>query len=53
MKTDVRRRRRPSAFVWGIGGVLLPVLAWEAYKAVGAEYCDANKSARNVVVAKS
>ena len=35
MKTEVRRRWRPSAIAWGIGGVLLPVLLWEGYKAVG------------------
>ncbi|MFZ3452385.1 ABC transporter permease [Arthrobacter sp. 7Tela_A1] len=35
MKTEVRRRWRPSVIAWGLGGVLLPVLLWEAYKAVG------------------
>lgn len=37
MRTELRRRRRTSAAAWGIGGVLLPVLLWETYKAVGPE----------------
>ncbi|MCC3297824.1 ABC transporter permease subunit [Arthrobacter sp. zg-Y916] len=35
MKTEVRRRWRPSVIAWGLGGVLLPVLLWELYKALG------------------
>ena len=36
MKTDpLPVRLRPARLAWGLGGILVPVLVWELYKAIG------------------